>query len=281
MNYITVNVFCEEPFSEILIAELSEISFDPFLETPEGFQACIDKETFDKKALDDIFDRYRAKSSLLDYEIQEVEKKNWNEEWEKNYAPIVVSDKCIVRASFHKPEKPFQYEIIINPKMSFGTGHHETTFLMLSNQMELDHKGKNVLDIGCGTGILAIMAQKLGAKSVQAYDIDDWSIENSLENFSLNDCSSIGCHQGNIANLPSPGKQDIILANINRNVLLDEIPLYSQLLKEGGHLLLSGFYRNDIPDITKIAESNGLKKLREETKKDWAVVLCQKSMARS
>lgn len=276
MNYITIQAQCDSSIADMLIAELAEISFDSFMETDDGFQASVESDSFNKEAAEEIFGRYKASHPGLQYEMQEVARVNWNEEWEKNYDPIIVSDKCIVRASFHKPDRDYQYDIIINPKMSFGTGHHETTFLMLSAQMQVDHSQKRVLDIGCGTGILAIMAHKLGAKSVQAFDIDDWSIENSIENFQLNHCDHIPCTQGTIANVPFPGKQDIILANINRNVLLDEIPHYAELLDVNGYLLLSGFYKNDVAEITKTAENFGLKKLREETKKDWAMVLCQK-----
>ena len=276
MNYIAITFNCAPDFSEILIAELSEIGFDNFLENKDGFQASIEEASYQEDALNEIIERYLPLSSPLTYVVDEIEKKNWNEEWEKHYDPIFVEDKCIVRASFHQLEQRFPYEIIINPKMSFGTGHHETTYLMLKNQMDIDHKGKTVMDIGCGTGILSIMAHKLGAAKVQSCDIDDWSVENSLENFELNDCREIPCFLGTISSISHPGSQDIILANINRNVLLEEIPAYSSLLNPNGFLLLSGFYEGDIEDIEGVARNNKLNKVKQETKKDWATVLYQK-----
>ena len=275
MHYIALNFQCDPAFSEILMAELSEIQYDTFMETDEGFQACIGGDDYDENAVKEIIERYSPLISPLNYSIEEVEKKNWNEEWERNYAPIIVADKCIVKASFHQAAEEYPYEIIINPKMSFGTGHHETTYLMLKKQMEVDHRGKSVLDVGCGTGILAIMAHKLGAKAVQACDIEEWAVANSIENFEHNDCGEIPCFQGTIDSIPDPGKQDIVLANINRNVLLAEIPTYCRLLNPKGHLLLSGFYEKDIPEIEAVATKNGLKQLSYETKKDWAMVLYQ------
>lgn len=276
MNFIALNFECDPAFSDILIAELSEVKFDTFLENDRGFQACTVAEEYDEAAVKEIVERYKQLVVPLTYTVEEVEKKNWNEEWEKNYDPIIVADKCIVRASFHSPEQAFPYEIIINPKMSFGTGHHETTHLMLKAQMEIDHKGKAVLDIGCGTGILAIMAHKLGAKSVKACDIEEWAVKNSIENFELNNCGEMACFEGTVADIPQPGKQDIILANINRNVLLAEIPTYATFLNPNAFLLLSGFYEKDIPEIERVAVENGLKKISYETKKDWSAVLFQK-----
>ena len=276
MNYITVTFFVSPEFTDILIAELSEIGFDIFLESEHGFQASIEKDLYSKDAIEEIISRYKEFISPLSYTEEEVEKKNWNEEWEKNYDPIIVSDTCIVKASFHQIEKKYPYEIIVNPKMSFGTGHHETTFLMLQKQLTIDHTDKKVMDLGCGTGILAIMANKLGAKEIVVCDIDEWCVENSSENFGLNGCENIKTFLGTVENIPDHGPQDIILANINRNVLLEEIPRYSSLLKNNGYLLLSGFYERDIEDIKKLASKNQLKYQNHETKKDWAVVLFQK-----
>lgn len=276
MNYITVTFFVSPEFTDILIAELSEIGFDIFLENETGFQASIEKNLYSKDAIEEIISRYKEFISPLSYTEEEVEKKNWNEEWEKNYDPIIVSDACIVKASFHQIEKKYPYEIIVNPKMSFGTGHHETTFLMLQKQLTIDHTDKKVMDLGCGTGILAIMANKLGAKEIVVCDIDEWCVENSSENFGLNNCDNIKIFLGTVENIPDHGPQDIILANINRNVLLEEIPQYGALLKNNGYLLLSGFYERDIEDIKRLASKNQLKYQNHETKKDWAVVLFQK-----
>lgn len=277
MNYVTITFTVESQFSDILIAELSEIGFDIFLENETGFQASIDQSLYDRNAITEITARYEEVISPMSFTEEEVEKKNWNEEWEKNYDPIVVSDTCIVKASFHKIDKSYQYEIIINPKMSFGTGHHETTYLMLRTQLQIDHAGKKVMDLGCGTGILAILANKLGAQEITVCDIDEWCVENSTENFALNNCKNIKTVLGTVKDIPKSGLQDIVLANINRNVLLDEIPQYAALLKADGYLLLSGFYEKDIEDIKSLAIKNQLKYQQHETKKDWAVVLFQKN----
>lgn len=278
MNYCTLNFTIDSTFTEILIAELSEIGFDIFLENDEGFQASIEQDSFDTAAIEEIVERYREVVSPLSFTIEEVERKNWNEEWEKNYDPIIVSDSCVVRASFHNIEKRYPYEIIVNPKMSFGTGHHETTFLMLTKQLSIDHTNQRVMDLGCGTGILAIMAHKLGAREVTACDIDEWCITNSLENFEINNCQDITIFPGSVTDIPQTEPQDIILANINKNVLINEIPFYGSRLKAGGYLLMSGFYDEDVEDIQKIASENKFNFLSKETKKDWAVVLFQKSL---
>lgn len=276
MNYIVLNFECDPACSDMLIAELSQVDFDTFLETDTGFQASAEADVYNERAVNEIVEKYRDIVSPLSYVVEEVEKKNWNEEWEKHYDPIIVDDKCIVRASFHEPVLDYPYEIVINPKMSFGTGHHETTHLMLKAQLGIDFKGKSVLDLGCGTGILAIMAHKLGASSIAACDIEEWAVTNSKENFMLNGCPEIACFEGTVDVIPERHPRDIILANINRNVLLEEIPTYSKLLKLGGCLLLSGFYEKDIPDIEQVAVDRGLKKLRYETKKDWVAVVFEK-----
>lgn len=276
MNYIALNFECDPAFSDILIAELSQVNFDIFLETDNGFQASVEEHAYDEAAVKDIVEKYRGMVLPLSYTVEAIEKKNWNEEWEKHYDPIVVGDKCIVRASFHEPSPDYPYEIVINPKMSFGTGHHETTHLMLQAQLGIDFKDKTVLDIGCGTGILAIMAHKLGAKNIGACDIEEWAVTNSIENFAMNGCPEITCFEGTVDDVRDQYLRDIILANINRNVLLEEIPKYVNLLNVGGYLLLSGFYEKDIPDIEKVAVSHGLKKLRYETKKDWVAVVFEK-----
>src|SRR5690606_20374736 len=185
----------------------------------------------------------------LSFSFDKIEKQNWNEEWEKNYEPIIVDDKCLIRASFHNLDKKYPYEIIITPKMSFGTGHHQTTYLMIKSQLDIDHEGKRVLDAGCGTAILSIMASKRGAKEVEAFDIDEWSITNGNENCEVNSCTNIRLQQGTITEVEIHGEFDVVLANINKNVLLDEIKIYQQYLNKDGLLLLSGFFTTDIDDL--------------------------------
>lgn len=275
MDYLELKITCREEFREILIAELSEIGYDSFLETEEGFDTYSEIDSFDREAFDEIIHRYQE-AAAISLKENRVQKTNWNEEWEKNYDPIAVDDLVYVRASFHPSQEGFQHEIVINPKMSFGTGHHATTFQMLRLQGRIDHKGKRVLDVGSGTGILAIMAHLLGADEVQAFDIDDWCVDNGNENFALNSLS-IQMGLGTIRSVQPKGPFDIILANINKNVLLDELEIYASLLKEGGYLLLSGFYTEDIQDLTDHCKSLDLDLLSQESKDNWAALVMKKS----
>jgi ribosomal protein L11 methyltransferase len=190
--------------------------------------------------------------------------------------PIIVDEKCLIRAEFHKVKKKYPYEIIITPKMSFGTGHHQTTYLMIKNQMRMDHRDKRVMDAGCGTAILSIMASKLGAREVEAFDIDDWSVINGRENIDVNGCKNIQLHQGKINKVNLTGTFGIILANINKNVLLGELELYSRFLNKGGHLLLSGFYTRDIPDLKAEAARHGLEEKQWDERETWAALLLEK-----
>ncbi|HTF82536.1 MAG TPA: 50S ribosomal protein L11 methyltransferase, partial [Cytophagales bacterium] len=191
MDYIVIEIKCDAELSDILVAELSELGFDSFLENENGLDASCPQNLFDKDAVHAVFEKYKQWSAAFSYEYKEVPKVNWNEEWEKNYDPIFVDNDIYVRATFHEPKPEFKYQIVIDPKMSFGTGHHATTSMMLCNQLQIPHKDKSVLDAGTGTGILAIMAEKLGAKVITANDVDTWCIENSLENINLNDCHNI------------------------------------------------------------------------------------------
>jgi ribosomal protein L11 methyltransferase len=275
MEYLEFKIKCLEEFREILIAELAEIGFDSFLETEEGFDAYTLETDFVRNTFDQIISNYQAPAQISLTEGL-MPKVNWNQEWEKNYDPIAVEDLVYVRASFHEPQKGFQHEIVINPKMSFGTGHHATTFQMLRHQGNLDHQGKRVLDVGSGTGILAIMAHLLGAREVEAFDIDDWCVENGNENFDLNGLRTrMGL--GTIREVNPQGPFDIVLANINKNVLLDEMDIYAGLILSQGYLLLSGFYTEDISDLVQAAEPLGLKLVKSSSKDNWASLILQKS----
>jgi ribosomal protein L11 methyltransferase len=277
MNYTEVIIEVEAAYSDILIAELYEKGYDSFAETAEGLTAYIDAEKFDEHILKDLCLQYRD-SFAFDYSFKALENKNWNEEWEKNFQPVTVQDRCIVRASFHVPEKAFEYDIIINPKMSFGTGHHETTFMMIDHMLGLDLKGKTVIDAGSGTGILSIMASRLGAVLVSAFDIEPWAYENSLENIQQNHCTGIYVSMGSIGSVDLPlASFDVVLANINKNVLLDEISVYSQFLNEKGQLILSGFYEEDISDIDEVAKKCFLKMALRKSKNKWASIVYEKS----
>lgn len=275
MEYLEFKFSCSEPFREILIAELAEVGFDSFLETDEGFDAYIQEDLFERASYEEVLEKYQEPASIQVIEGK-MAKVNWNEEWEKHYDPIIVGDQVYVRASFHPDQPDFKYKILINPKMSFGTGHHATTYLMISHQLELDHQGKRVLDIGAGTGILAIMAHKLGAAHIEAFDIDEWCVENGDENFDLNGMSDVRMGKGTVRDVRPQGEFDIVLANINKNVLLDEMEVYSSLVKKGGNLLLSGFYEHDITDIVKKANEFGLDLINQKTKDNWAALVLKK-----
>ncbi len=275
MEYVQVTLTCLEEYREILIAELAAIGFDSFLETETGIEGYVLKEQFSRDSFDEVISTYRESAALTVVEGV-LPKVNWNEEWEKNYDPIEVGKLVYVRASFHSPQPGFQYEIVINPKMSFGTGHHATTFQLLSLQGNIDHQGKRVLDVGSGTGILAIMAHLLGAKEVEAFDIDSWCVDNGNENFELNGLSTqMGL--GTIREVKPKGPYELILANINKNVLLDELAIYTSLLAPQGILLLSGFYSEDIDDLNQAASLNGLHLTTQSTKDNWAALEFQKN----
>jgi ribosomal protein L11 methyltransferase len=275
MDYLEFKINCLEEFREILIAELAEIGFDSFLETETGIDAYAPEAEFDREAFDQLIGSYQEAAGITLTEGK-MPKVNWNEEWEKNYDPIAVDDLVYVRASFHESQPGFKHEIVINPKMSFGTGHHATTFQMLRHQGELVHQGKRVLDVGSGTGILAIMAHLLGAREVEAFDIDDWCVDNGNENFDLNGLSTrMGL--GTIRQVNPRGPFEIVLANINKNVLLDEMEIYGSLLVAKGYLLLSGFYTQDIDDLVNAAKPLGLDLIKSSEKDNWAALILQKS----
>lgn len=275
MYYTRLQVICDSEYSEILMAEIAETGFDTFMENDKGFEAYAEQDKYDKQKLYEVKDKYGQFTPVVFYQDR-IEKKNWNEEWEKNYEPIIVDNQCIIRADFHQPEKNYPYEIIITPKMSFGTGHHQTTYLMVKNQMDMDHKNKTTMDAGCGTAILAIMAAKLGAMKVEAFDIDEWSVINGQENVEVNKCNNINIRQGKISDLTFDDNFDIILANINKNILLVEMAQYAAYLNPGGHLLLSGFYEKDIPDLMEEAQRYSLEFVRSDERENWAALLLKK-----
>jgi len=275
MFYTRIQVLCDPAFSEILMAEIAEAGFETFMETEKGFEAYVEGEKFEAAIVESIKEKYKHVSPLI-FLQDKIQKQNWNKEWEKNVEPIFVDDKCLVRAEFHKIERKYPYEIIITPKMSFGTGHHQTTYLMLKNQMMLDHEGKLVMDAGCGTAILSIMASKLGAKQVESFDIDEWSVTNGEENVLVNKCGNIRIRQGKIADLKFDQKSDLILANINRNILLQEMKGYAAELNSGGHLLLSGFYEKDIDALKEEAAKSNLFETSRDSREAWACLLLRK-----
>jgi ribosomal protein L11 methyltransferase len=280
MNYLELQLRLSPDYTDILTAELAELGFDSFVETDEGLNAYTIESDFSEEAVQELIAKY-ADQTAIAYEVSSLEKRNWNAEWERNYEPIEVANQVRVRASFHEKDRyadaaRFRYDIVIDPKMSFGTGHHETTAMMLEQQLALDFAGKTVLDVGSGTGILAILAAKMGAKAVLAFDIEEWAVENARENVEINECPQITVFQGTIEDVNSDSKYDIIVANINRNVLLAEIPTYTNFLVSNGYLVVSGFYENDAIDIQQKATETGLSFVTSMTNREWTSLLFQK-----
>lgn len=273
-NYFEARLTLNPDFNEILMAELGQIGYESFVETDEGLSAYITETDFDLAQLQQVVDDYQHLTPIT-VAYEQLETKNWNEEWERNYQPIEVAGQIRVRASYHAPDPAFRYDIVIDPKMSFGTGHHETTTLVMEQQLSLDHHDKSVLDVGSGTGILAILAEMLGATQLTAFDIEEWAYLNAVENAGLNGCEHITVFQGTIEDCPA-GQYDIVLANINRNILLREIPIYVQFLKPGGTLMVSGFYEFDINDIIQKAAEVDLKLIAQKTLNQWAVLRFEK-----
>ncbi|MCF1421107.1 50S ribosomal protein L11 methyltransferase [Mangrovimonas futianensis] len=258
-----------EPAVEILIAELGYVGFDSFVETEEGVSAYILKEEWRENILDDI-QILKSDEFEISYHFEDIEQVNWNEEWERNFSPIIVDDLCAIRAPFHE-KFDTKYDIVIEPKMSFGTGHHETTHMMIQYVLKNEFEGKSVLDMGCGTGVLAILAEMRGATHLDAIDIDNWCYINSLENVERNNCSHINVYEGD-ANMLANRSYDVIIANINRNILLNDIKTYVASLNENGTLLLSGFYREDIPSIEAECNKHMLKLVETLEKNHWVAL---------
>lgn len=258
-----------QPGSEILIAELGYLGFESFVEEEDGVTAYIPVEEYEEDLLAQVH-ILQSDEVEISYSKNEIEKVNWNEEWEKNFSPIVVDDRCSIRATFH-PSAETEYEIVIDPKMSFGTGHHATTHLMIRHILNNDFTDKNVLDMGCGTGVLAILASMKGAHFVDAIDIDNWCYQNSLENVQLNNCDNVSVEEGG-AELLEGRKYHIILANINRNILLRDLPVYVASLEDKGELYLSGFYEEDVSAIRKACEELDLKYVEHLERNNWVAV---------
>jgi len=286
MNYIQLNIELSplEPWSDIFISTLADEGFDSFEETPKGFKAFVLKEQFDASVIDTLKEKYK-KEVELKYTVEDLPDVNWNAQWESSFAPIEMGDWCVVKAPFHNIEKKYLYEIIIEPKMSFGTGHHQTTYLMMQEMKNIDWNNKRVLDMGSGTGILAILAEKMGAKDLVAIDIDEWAFENCIENIEKNNCKHIQVLKGDVTAIDNKGF-DVVLANINRNILLNDMHIYVQSMRKGGLLLMSGFLLQDVEVLKEKIVSLGLvfdKLLTSEDESaspnftgNWALIKCVK-----
>ncbi len=265
-NYLQVTINVEIEQQDVLIAMLLGLQYDSFAQYEGYIDAYVLVSEYDEKALSEVL----LQLDITGFQVEEMEQKNWNEEWEKNFEPMVVEDRCYVRASFHPERADLPLEVVINPKMSFGTGHHATTYMMMHWLLDTEVSGKSVIDAGCGTGILSILAEKLKAKSVIAFDIEDWAFENLNENCNLNGCSRIETGKGTISQIVSSSVQvDVLLANINKNVLLDEMIIYSRHLISGGQLFLSGFYEEDETDIVAAAAKAGFEVTGRKVRQKW------------
>lgn len=252
--------------SEILIAELGELPFESFIDSDFGMVAFIQKDLCYDTILENLY-ILNSPEFTISYTIEEIDQVNWNEEWEKNFEPIDVEGNCHVRAPFH-PKTDAEFDIVIEPKMSFGTGHHETTHMMIQHLLEMDVTGMKTLDMGCGTAILAILAEMKGAQPIDAIDIDNWCYLNSIENAERNNCQHILVFEGD-ASLLKNKKYDLIIANINRNILLNDMQSYVDCLNPKGTLLLSGFYFEDIPYIDESCVARGLTYVKKFQRNNW------------
>ncbi|MBF6608350.1 MAG: 50S ribosomal protein L11 methyltransferase [Flavobacterium sp.] len=256
----------KDPGCEILVAELGEKPFESFTESDDGVIGYIQKQHWKSDILSDIH-ILNSEEFEISYHFEEIEQVNWNEEWEKNFEPIDVGGKCHVRAPFH-PKTDAEYDIVIEPKMSFGTGHHETTHMMIQHLLDMEVRGMKTLDMGCGTAILAILAEMKGAQPIDAIDIDNWCYLNSIENAERNNCRHINVYEGD-ATLLAGKKYDLIIANINRNILLADMDAYVSTMNSGAILLLSGFYDEDIPYIDDACTKLGLTFVNKLQRNKW------------
>ncbi|MBI9038710.1 MAG: 50S ribosomal protein L11 methyltransferase [Bacteroidales bacterium] len=273
MNYIEFTYYISPKSFEkdILIARLAEIGFDSFVDTETGFQAYVSEKQYDENKTEDL--NVEFSDNFKSEPVKNIiEDQNWNAEWEKNFEAVIIKEKCSVRAPFHKKPKNIEFDIIIEPKMSFGTAHHETTSLMIELLLGMNIKGLDVLDMGCGTGVLAILASKMGAKNIVAIDNDEWAFNNTIENIEKNNVSNIDVLLGDAALLEDK-KFDVIIANINRNILLADIKNYAPCLKENGYLLMSGFFEKDLELIKKAAEKVNIKFSNFISKNNWVAVV--------
>lgn len=273
MQYLEVT-FTVNPVSEtandIIAALAAELGFESFVESEQGTIGYVPINQYDEQALNEALADFPMPDTKVTFTTCEMEDKNWNEEWEKHFfEPIVVDSRCVIHSTFHKDYPKADFDIIINPQMAFGTGHHQTTRLIISYLLDIELNGKTVLDMGCGTSILAILASMRGAKALTAIDIDEWCVNNSIDNLALNNINNIKVFQGDASSLASEGPFDVIIANINRNILLADMQYYVARMNQGGEIYFSGFYESDLPMIQAEAERHGLRYISHRVEKDW------------
>ena len=263
---------CTEVVNDVLSAVLADAGFESFVEQSDGLLAYIQQSLYDEASVEAAISEFPIPDTAIEYSFVEAEDKDWNEEWEKNFfQPIVIGNRCVIHSTFHHDVPEAEYDIAINPQMAFGTGHHETTSLVIGEILDSDMSGKKVLDMGCGTSILAILARMKGAASCTAIDIDDWCVRNSIENIELNGVDEIEVCLGDASILADKGPFDMVIANINRNILLADMQHYVARMNEGATLLMSGFYVDDIPLIKAEAERLGLTFNGYKEKNRWVV----------
>jgi ribosomal protein L11 methyltransferase len=273
MNYVELTAVLQPllPAREVLVVELAELGFESFVETEDGVKAYIQEPEFNHQLLEGLMTAEMPEQKL-EISTTVIADQNWNAQWESSFEPILVDEQCLIRAPFHTVEKEYPYTITIEPKMSFGTGHHATTHLIVSAMLPMECTGKTVLDMGCGTGVLAILAEMRGSKNIDAIDIDEWAYENTLENIERNGCNHIRTIKGGAEVIPAEARYDLILANINRNILTRDMHLYVAHMNPGASISFSGFYESDQPEILACAEGLGLKFVESHTRNEWTMM---------
>ena len=267
---VTVKVEPLEPFRDLFIAQLGAVGFESFIENQKGFKAYIKEHDYDSKSLQGALE---WDGVTVSFSVDEIEQVNWNAEWENNFDPIEVDGRVFIYAPFHQKKSGFEYSILIEPKMSFGTGHHQTTHMMIQWLLETDSTGHSVLDMGCGTGILGILAEMRGASLVHGIDLDSWCIENTLENAQRNQ-SKMTASRGGAESIKDT--YNTICVNINLNVLLSDMKSYADALKKGGNIFFSGFYQEDISSVRRSAEDHGLSYVSVKEREKWCSIKMMK-----
>ncbi|HYG16249.1 MAG TPA: 50S ribosomal protein L11 methyltransferase [Bacteroidia bacterium] len=270
MQYLEFEIPCNSELGEILVAELSQIGFDSFLQEEDFIKAYVEESLLNFEELRLVLDYYGISSETVNKTL--LENKNWNEVWESNYHPVVIGDKCYIRASFHEAKPQYPYEILLQPKMSFGTGHHATTAQMMELMLVTDFRNKTVLDMGCGSGLLAILAYKMGASQITAVDNDEWAYKNTLENIFRNKIQHTDVILGDIEDVKNE-KFDIILSNITKNINIELFPSYQEMIEKSGKLIVSGFFETDLEEITSNAIKYGFRLLSNKTKNNWIAAI--------
>lgn len=270
MEYIVLEIKIKplDPFQDLLSYRLAEVGFDMFEEMEEGLKAYAPSRLYGPEKVREIFNECRELGCVLHVDEVHIPWKNWNEEWEKHYQPEIIADRIYVRADFHPPNPGFPIEILIQPRMAFGTGHHPTTAQVMEMMLTMDFSGKRVIDMGCGTGILAILALRLGAESAIAIDNDPNAVENSRDNVLINHTNGILVLEGDAGQLKDKSC-DVFIANINRNIIINDLALYRKTMHPGGELITSGYYIEDLPAIRKHAEASGFEYREHTVEKEW------------